>query len=130
MNALLSGLASESVFRGYIQVNLTEQYGFPRAVCVTSAMYSFHRLPLLLLPTLNPTSVINETASLFMASMFLGFLFRQVKTLVSPVTFHVFWLLSSLIPFKAATEGYASLLFGVFAYISLVPLLHLLVTQD
>ena len=129
LGALLTGLASESVFRGYIHSNLTRVYGFLPALCISSVMFSLHRLPLPSMFRLNPIFIFTETVSLFIAGIFLGLFFQRVRTLVCPVTFHVVLLLHYLTPLKAATTGCVALFFEVIAYSFLIFLLYVLVEK-
>ena len=130
LGALLTGLASESVFRGYILRNLTRAYGFLPALCISSVMFSLHRLPVPSLPTLDPVYILTDTVSLFIAGIFLGFFFQKTGTLVCPVTFHVVLLLNYLMPFKAATAGYVALYFRAIAYTFLICSLTVLVAHE
>jgi len=125
VNALFLSLASESVFRGYIQTNLTKAYGFPLAVCFSSVMFSLHNLPLLLLSKLDPTYIFTSMVSLFMTGIFLGFFFERTETLSYPVIFYTFALvLHYLTTLEVATNGYLALLFEIIAYSLLIPIVR------
>ena len=131
VSILLTSLATETVFRGYIQTNLTRVYGSFSAICISSLMFALYKFPLSWLPGLDTTSVLYNALSPFIASIFLGFLFQKAKTLACPVTFYAaLLLLSSLTPLRANTTGIMTLFFEATAYIILTLLLHLILLKE
>ncbi len=129
VNALLAAVASESIFRGYIQRDLTRAYGFLPALCIGSVMFSLHAIPLTSIPELDSNYIFTEISSLFIKGVFLGLFFQVIRTLVCPVTFHVVLLLQNLTPLKAAATGYVALFFQVIAYSFLTLLLYILLEK-
>lgn len=130
MVALLTGLASEIVFRGYILKNLTIAYGFLPALCISSIMFTLQKLPFPSLSTLSSIEIFTSIISLLLAGIFLGLLFQRTKTLVCPVTFHVALLLSYMVPFKAAVTAEYALVFEVIAYAFLTIALKFIVVYE
>lgn len=127
MEILLASLASESVFRGYIQRNLTRAYGFLPALSVSSLMFSLYGLQFPLLPGFDLTFLFTNILSFFIAGIFLGFFFQKTRTLICPVTFYgALLLLYRFTLIKAVTTEYVSLFFDVFAYVSLILLVYVL----
>lgn len=127
---LLVAFAGESIFRGYIQGNLAEPYGFPLALSLSSLMFSLHRFPLPLIGSFSLVSGIDTAISLFLMATFLGFFFERTMNLMGPVTFHaVVLLLSQIMPLAAVRTEYV-LLFDVIAYIFLIILLKVVVVKE
>lgn len=89
VKALLTGLASEAVFRGYIQKNLTRTYKFLPALYISSLLFSIHNLNIRKLPL---DYILRNTVSLFTQGVFLGFFFHRTDSLLGPVTFQTFLL--------------------------------------
>jgi len=127
MKILLTSIASESIFRGYIQGNLTRIYGFLPALGVTSLMFSLYGLQLASLLSFDLTFLVADIVSLVIMSVFLGFFFQKTMTLVCPVTFHGILLLSDRFTLlKAITTTYLALFFDVIAYVFLILLVYVL----
>jgi len=127
---LIVAFAGESIFRGYIQRNLAEAYGFSLALSISSLMFSLHRFPLPLIGMVHLISDLDVAMSLFLMGTFLGFFFQRTMNLIGPVTFHaVVLLLHSLTPLAAIKNEY-KLLFDVIAYIFLIILLHVAVLKE
>lgn len=128
ISVLLIGLASESVFRSYIQGNLTRAYGFLPALFISSLMFSLHKFPLTSLLA-SPIYVFTHILSLFFAGLFLGFFFHKTRTLVCPVTFHVVFLLNNLVPLQPTIAEHTTLFFEVAAYIIFIIFLQFFIKQ-
>jgi membrane protease YdiL (CAAX protease family) len=127
---LLTSLACESVFRGYIQRNLTRVYGFLPALGVSSFMFSLYGLPLPSLPSFGLTFLFTNIVSLFILGIFLGIVFQKTMTLVCPVTFYgVLLFTHRLTPLKATIGEYTLLFLGVIAYVFLTLLVYVLVRK-
>lgn len=127
---LLIALASESIFRGYIMRNVTEAYGFPLALSLSSFMFSLHRFPLPLIGSFHLMSEFGTAVSLFFMAAFLGFFFKRTTSLIGPVTFHVVVLLLHHLTPLAAIKTEYELLFDVIAYIFLIILLNVVVVKE
>lgn len=127
MEILLTSIVSESIFRGYIQGNLTRIYGFLPALGITSLMFSLYGLQLASLLSFDLTFLVADIVSLVIMSVFLGFFFQKTMTLVCPVTFHGILLLSDRFTLlKAITTTYLALFFDVIAYVFLILLVYVL----
>jgi len=124
---LLTSIASEGIFRGYIQGNLTRIYGFLPALGITSLMFSLYGLKLPSLLSFNLTSLLVDIMSLLIMGVFLGFFFQKTMTLVCPMTFHGILLLSDRFTLlKPITTTYLTLFFDVIAYVFLILLVYVL----
>lgn len=124
---LLTSIASESIFRGYIQGNLTRIYGFLPALGITSFMFSLYGLQLPSLLSFDLTFLLVDIISLFTMGVFLGFFFQKTMTLICPVTFHGTLLLSLRFTLLGPnTTMYLALFFDVTAYVFLIILVYVL----
>jgi hypothetical protein len=124
---LLTSLACESVFRGYIQRNLTRAYGFLPALGISSFMFSLYGLPFPSLPSFGLTFLFTNIVSLFVLGSFLSIFFQKTMTLVCPMTFYgVLLFTNRLTPLKAIISEYTLLFFSVTAYIFLILLVYVL----
>lgn len=127
---LLTAFAGESIFRGYIQRNLTEAYGFYPALFISSFLFSLHAFPLPLIGSFHLISELSTAMSLFLMGAFLGFFFQRTMNLVGPVTFYmVALLLRGLTPLAAMKTEY-ELLFEATACVLLIILLRILVVEE
>lgn len=127
LDALLTSVASESVFRGYIQRKLVKVYGFLPVLGVSSLMFSLYGIQIPSVLSSGPTFLFTGIASLFITGVFLGLLFQKTMTLICPVTFYgLLLLLRSLTPLQAAITGYVALFYNVIAYAFLILLVYAL----
>jgi len=127
MQILLTSIASESVFRGYIQRNLMREYRFLPALSVNSFMFSLYGLSLSPLPSFSLTSLFVNIVSLFILGIFLGIFFHKAGTLVCPMMFYgVLLFTHSFTPLKAIITEYTLLFFDVTAYAFLILLVYVL----
>lgn len=111
--ALVASFTSETIFRGYLQSNLTKISGFTLALLTTSTMFALYRVPLL---PFHPSHFLYEILSFFVVGILLGILFHRTKTLLYPVIFYFTILtLKSLTPVKAATTEYTELFLELVA---------------
>lgn len=125
---LLTSIATESIFRGYIQRNLTRVYGFLPALSLSSVLFSIYGVSLpSLLFSFDLTFLLVTIVSLFVASIFLGFFFQKTMTLVCPVAFYGFHLfLYRFTTVKVITTEFMAVFFDVIAYIFLILLVYTL----
>jgi len=127
-SAIFLSIASESVFRGYIQTTLTKTYGFSTAVFISSVMYSIYSLPLLQLPRFTSTYILTSIVSLLMGGIFLGFFFNKAETLLCPIVFRMAVLiLRNSTTLEVATTGYVTLYVTLFFELIAYSLLILIV---
>ena len=125
LGALVSSLASEIIFRGYVQSKLTKLSGFPNALLTTSVMFTLYKLPFL---PLNLSNIFIESLSLFVLSIFLGFLYYRTKTLWCPIAFYfAISFLKPLTSIESATSAYSILLLE-FASLALSSVLLVVLT--
>jgi len=117
LSALLTAIASETVFRGYVLRELTKVYSFLPVLCLSSLLYGLHMLQLPLISSFGIIHIYTEIMSAFIAGLFLGYLFRKTKNLLGPVAFQTgFLLFHSIIFFELDTTEYAMLTLEAIAY--------------
>jgi membrane protease YdiL (CAAX protease family) len=80
----LWAITEEIVFRGYILGNLTTIFGKNTAVLIGSLIFSAFHL-------LNPDISLLAFLNIFLAGLFLGFLYVKTMNLWLPASFHIFW---------------------------------------
>jgi len=106
--ALVAVIASETIFRGYIQSKLTKLSGFSSALLTTSVMFTLYELPFW---PFNLFRFFPEFLSLFALGIFLGILLYRTKTLLCPVIFYfTFSVLKLFTPLRAIASEYSELL--------------------
>jgi membrane protease YdiL (CAAX protease family) len=111
--SLVASLTAEAIFRGYIQSKLTKLGGFPRALIVTSVMFTLYTLNYL---SSDLFRLPFEVLSLITMSVFIGAFFNRTKTLLSPMIFYFATsMLSSLVPVRSLVSEYLSLFLGCIA---------------
>jgi membrane protease YdiL (CAAX protease family) len=129
MTILLGAVASETIFRGYIQTNLSNEYGFLTALITSSIMST---LCLLLTPfytEVDSTMLFQNAIMLFAESAFLSVLFRRTKTLLCPVTYSASAaFLYVFTPIKAVTHQYA-ILFMTLPYVFFILVTELFMSE-
>lgn len=117
---LLSSVAAETVFRGYIQTSLTNAYGFAQALIISSIMFTLYMLPMPLYVEVGSTMFFHTAPSLFAESIFLGIFFKKTKTLICSITYSTSaTFLYTFTPLKPITSEYAILIL-VIPYIFFV----------
>jgi len=125
--AFVTSLASETIFRGYIQNKLAKTSYFPIALLTTSIMFSLYKSSLL---AGNLSYFFLEVSSFFVLGILLGSLFCRTKTLLCPVTFYFTILFfKHLISIKAVTSIYLELFLEVVALASVSLLLSILTVK-
>jgi len=117
LSALLSGIASETVFRGYILREFTKAYSFLPALCLSSLLYGLHMLQLPLIFNLDIIHIYASILSPFIAGLFLGYFLRKTKNLLGPMVFQTtFLLFHSIIFFELDIPEYTMLTLEAIAY--------------
>jgi hypothetical protein len=126
-SVLLTSIAAETIFRGYVQTNLANLYEFSTAMIAVSAMFTMYTLPITLYFTSDSTTILNQLLPVFAESVFLCFLFAETKTLICPIAFSVtVTLLQTFTPLQAASNQYPGLL-AVITYAVLIPAMQIFV---
>jgi membrane protease YdiL (CAAX protease family) len=121
---LLTSIAAETIFRGYVQTELANVYEFFTALIVVSAMFTLYTLPITLYFTSNSATILGQLLPVFAESVFLCFLFAETKTLLCPIAFSAtVTLLQTFTPLQAASSQYSSLL-AVITYAVLVMIMQ------
>jgi membrane protease YdiL (CAAX protease family) len=112
-STLIATFASETIFRGYLQTKLTELAGFPRALVLTSIMFSLFELSFL---PFDPSHIIFNGLSLFILGLFLGILYYRTKTLLCPMIFYfVISILNPIMSVEAVAPEYSKFLLQLAA---------------
>ena len=123
-NTLLAVIAAETVFRGYVQTELENAYGFSLALTVVSIMFTLYMLPLSVYSTVDSGSLIRLSLPLLADSIFLCYFFRETKTLLCPIIFATtVTLLETFTPLVPTSGEYTSLV-SLVCYIFLVPVMQ------
>jgi membrane protease YdiL (CAAX protease family) len=126
VSILLSSIAAETIFRGYIQTSLTNAYGFSKALIISSIMFTLYMLLMPFYVGVTSTTLFYNAISLFAESVFLCFLFKKTKTLLCPIIYSAsVTLLYTFTPLKPISSEYA-IVFLVIPYIFFVPLVYFL----
>lgn len=124
-STLIATFASETIFRGYLQTKLTDLAGFPRALVVTSIMFSLFGLSFL---PFDPSHIIFDGLSLFVLGLFLGILYYRTKTLLCPMIFYfAISILNPIMSVEAVAPEYSKF-FLQLAAIALSSLLLVVLT--
>jgi len=123
-SVLLAVIAAETIFRGYVQTNLENAYGFSAALIVVSIMFTLYMLPITLYFTAGSAELLRRSLPLLAESVFLCFLFRETKTLLCPIAFAtIVTLLETFTPLEPTATEYTTLV-SLMCYIFLVPIMH------
>lgn len=129
LNNLLTYFAVESVFRGYIQRNLTKAHGFYNALFMSAVMSILYVFSIQTYAQLDITTIV-YTLSLFFEAVFLGFFFQRSRTLLCPIVFGaVASTLYRFTPLVVTAPQHTVLLFKVIAYVILVPSIYILLAR-
>jgi len=124
VSILLASIATEIIFRGYIQTKLTNAYGFFPALLISSVMSTLYMFSLPLYAEVNSTPLF-YVLSLFAESIFLAIFFKKTKTLLCPITYSASAsLLYAVTPLKPIAAEYTSMIL-VLVYIFLTPIMQL-----
>jgi membrane protease YdiL (CAAX protease family) len=128
--SLLASVASESVFRGYIQTNLTKAYGFLQALLISSVMFALCSFSFLSYVGLDTAIVFSNSLFFLFQGIFLGVFFQRTGTLMCPITFYTaVSFMYYFTPLKPVATEPVNLLLKITAYIILSPLSHFLLVQ-
>ena len=85
MSCFIAYIATESIFRGYIQTNFKQLYGFIYALLFSSVTFAFYNFPLFL--NGDAALIPYKFLSAFSKGVFLGVFFQRTKTLMCPIIF-------------------------------------------
>ena len=128
-SVLLAVIAAEAVFRGYIQTDLQNAYGFSVALIVVCAAFTLYMLPITLYTTVGPTELFRRSLPLLAESVFLCFFFKETKTLLCPIAFvTTVTLLQTFTPLEPTATEYATLV-SLICYVFLVPIMRALMGE-
>ncbi len=123
-SVLLAVIAAETVFRGYVQTNLENAYGFSAALIVVSIMFTLYMLPIPLYFTAGSAELLRRSLPLLAESVFLCFFFRETTTLLCPIAFATtVTLLETFTPLEPTATEYTTLV-SLMCYIFLVPIMQ------
>jgi membrane protease YdiL (CAAX protease family) len=125
--AVIFSFISESIFRGYIQAQLVNLASFPRALLVTSILFTLYALPLV---PFDMFRLFHEFTSFFLIGIILGILFYKTKTLLSPIFLYSTLLtLEALTPIGALALNYVKPLVEFVAIAFVLTLLSIIVKK-
>ena len=134
--AVVFGVASESVFRGYIFRNLVKKYGFFSSLYASSFLFSIHNISLTTILTMNTHEIIiyifTAIIPAFAAGIFFGFYFYKIGwSLLGPVSFRIIWLffLEPIPIMSASSPWWISLTFELMAFVILIFALESLIKE-
>ena len=85
ISCFITYIATESIFRGYIQTNFKQLYGFIYALLFSSITFAFYNFPLFL--SGEAALIPYKFLSAFSKGVFLGVFFQRTKTLMCPIMF-------------------------------------------
>jgi membrane protease YdiL (CAAX protease family) len=121
---LLAVIAAETVFRGYIQTDLENAYGFSVALTAVSIMFTLYMLPISLYSTVDSGGLIRLSLPFLADSIFLCYFFKETKTLLCPIAFATtVTLLETFTPLVPTSSEYTSLV-SLVCYIFMVPIMQ------
>ncbi len=121
---LLASIASETVFRGYVQTELEADRGFYVAAIVVSALFTLYMFPIASYWTGSLTDLIGALLPFLAESAFLCFFFKEAKTILCPVVFTAtVGLLMTFTPLEALNRDY-TLALSIVAYVILIPIMQ------
>lgn len=130
VESLFASLASESVFRGYIQTIFTKAHGFLKALLVSSVMFTLYNFSFLPYTSFDMVIIFSNALFFLFQGIFLGFFFQETGTLICPIMFYTtVSFVYCFTPLKAVTTESINLLLKITAYIILNPLSHFLLVQ-
>jgi membrane protease YdiL (CAAX protease family) len=134
--AVVFGVASESVFRGYIFRNLVRNYGFFSSLYVSSLLFSLQDIQLTTILAMNTDEIIRHIftmiAPAFAAGIFLGYYFYKIGwSLLGPITFRIIWLflLEPLPIMSASSFWWIALTFELLAFVALTFILEIIIKE-
>jgi membrane protease YdiL (CAAX protease family) len=123
-NTLLAVIGAETVFRGYIQTDLENAYGFSVALTVVSIMFTLYMLPISSYSTVDSGGLIRLSLPFLAGSIFLCYFFKETKTLLCPIAFATMvTLLEAFTPLVPTSSDYTALV-SVVCYIFFVPIMQ------
>ncbi|MDH5461905.1 MAG: CPBP family intramembrane metalloprotease [Candidatus Bathyarchaeota archaeon] len=132
--AVVFGVASESVFRGYIFRNLVRNYGFFSSLYASSLLFSLHDISLIAI--LQTDDIIRDIFTTIVpalaAGIFLGYYFYKIGwSLLGPITFHIIWrfLLDPLPIMSASSPWWIALTFELLAFVALIFIVETIIKE-
>ena len=123
---LLTGLTTESIFRGYIFKNLTKNHGFFTALYASSLMFGLYQVSIYNLLQMSmdriTTYIFTDILPALAAGLFLGFFFYKTNwSLLGPIIFRVgIFLYLSFPPIMATPSWWVKLTSELIAYMCLI----------
>ena len=121
---LLAVVAAETVFRGYIQTEFENAYGFYAGLIVATATFTLYMLPVTLYTTASSTELFGRSLPILAESVFLCSFFKETKTLLCPVAFATtVTILETFTPLEPTATEYAVLV-SLICYVFLVPIMQ------
>ncbi len=121
---LLASIASETVFRAYIQTELEADHGFYVAAIVVSALFTMYMFPIASYWTGSLTDLIGGLLPFLAQSAFLCFFFKETKTILCPLVFTTtVGLLMKFTPLEALNRDY-TLALSIVTYVMLIPIMQ------
>jgi membrane protease YdiL (CAAX protease family) len=121
---LLASIASETVFRGYIQTEVEADHGFYVALILASSMFALYMLPVTTYFTGDLTGILRGLLPLLAESVFLCAFFKESKTLLCPIAFTAtVEMLKLFTPLEALTGDY-TLPLMIVTYVILIPVMQ------
>lgn len=135
--AIVFGVASESVFRGYIFRNLVRNYGFFSSLYVSSILFSLHDISLTAILAMKTTDdiiihIFTTIMPALAAGIFLGFYFYKIGwSLLGPITFRIIWLflLEPLPIMSASSPWWIALTFELLAFVALIFIVETIIKE-
>jgi membrane protease YdiL (CAAX protease family) len=121
---VLASIASETVFRGYIQTELEADHGFYVALTAVSILFALYMYPIASFWTGNFADLISGLLPFLAESVFLGFFLKETKTLLCPMVFTAaVGLLMVFTPLEALNQDY-TLALSIVTFIVLIPVMQ------
>jgi membrane protease YdiL (CAAX protease family) len=121
---VLASIASETVFRGYVQTEVEADHGFYIALILVSSMFALYMLPVTTYFAGDLTGILRGLLPLLAESVFLCAFFKESKTLLCPIAFTAtVEMLKVFTPLEALTGDY-TLPFMIVTYIVLIPVMQ------
>ena len=121
---VLASIASETVFRGYMQNELEPDHGFYVTLVVVSALFTLYMFPIVQYWTSSLAEIASGLLPFLAEGVFLCFFFKETKTLLCPIAFvATVGLLMTFTPLEALSSDY-TLAFTFVTYIVLIPVMQ------
>lgn len=133
--AVIYGLATESVFRGYIFRNLVRQYGLFKSLYASSLLFSLYTISIREIPSITQDPIVyifTQIIPNLATGLFLGFFFYKIRwSLMGPLIFRIGFLFffepTSLI--TATVPWWIALTFEMLAFAALILLADFIIQE-